>query len=60
MNITIEQLRECVEASRRTIKVHTPSTDYYARSGDHDTDELTYMGPERFLEAVNNIVAANE
>ena len=55
MNITKEQLIEAVRASTIRKRVLAPSTDYYARSGDTDTDTIEYVCGESLVQAIKDI-----
>ena len=55
MEITREQLIECIEKATREMEVHAPSRDYYARSGDSYTETITYISPQGLIEAINGL-----
>jgi hypothetical protein len=56
MNITIDQLKEAIQASTRQIKVCTPSNDYYARSEDWERDTINYVSPRLLVEALDALM----
>jgi len=55
MEITREQLIECIEKATREMDVHVPCRDYYARRGDSATETIKYICPDGLIEAINGL-----
>jgi len=47
--ITPTSLYELIKESTESMKVLTPSTDYYARRGDSDETTISFVNPDKFL-----------
>lgn len=53
MNITKEQLIACIESATQTMKVKTPSEDYYAGPMDMCTETVEFVNPSLLINALH-------
>lgn len=53
-HVSLDQLIAAIDAATTTIKIKVPSTDYYARPGEAETETLTYISPSKLIEALKN------
>lgn len=60
MNITIEQLITCIEASKYELDVCTPSMDYYRRAGEIENSTITVICPDKLIEALGEVVCTTK
>ena len=55
MNITKRQLKELIKESQKTIRVCVPDSDYYARSTDFSTRDITFICPQMLLSNLDSL-----
>lgn len=49
MSLEIEDLIDCINLSRVSVKVCVPSQDYYARRDDWIEDTIQYIDPDTLI-----------
>lgn len=55
MNITVEQLVDAINASKRVVKILVQCDDYYARPGDTANSTITIIDPGMLIEALQEL-----
>lgn len=55
MNITVEQLIDCVRDASTEIEVAVRDTDYYAKYGSTTLGTISYVCPDRLIEALQTL-----